>query len=53
MRINNEDSENSEWKREIHEAQILTYMKLAQTPVGLLINFDVQLLKNGIRRLLL
>jgi GxxExxY protein len=37
----------------IHEAQLLTYMKLAEAPVGLLINFNVQLLKNGIRRFVL
>lgn len=37
----------------IHEAQILTYMKLAAIPVGLLINFNVRLLKNGIKRLVL
>lgn len=34
----------------VHEAQILTYMKLAEAPVGLLINFNVKLLKEGIRR---
>ena len=34
----------------IHQAQLLTYMKLAEAPVGLLINFNVQLLKNGVRR---
>ncbi len=37
----------------VHEAQLLTYMKLAEAPVGLLINFNVQLLKNGIRRFVL
>ena len=37
----------------IHEAQILTYMKLAKAPVGLLINFNVELLKEGIRRFVL
>ncbi len=31
----------------IHIAQILTYMKLAQVSVGLLINFNVELLKEG------
>lgn len=31
----------------IHEAQILTYMKLARVSVGLLINFNVELLKEG------
>lgn len=34
----------------IHEAQMLSYMKLAQKRVGLLINFNGQMLKNGIRR---
>jgi GxxExxY protein len=34
----------------IHEAQLLTYMKLASIRTGLLINFNVQLLKNGIKR---
>jgi len=37
----------------IHEAQILTYMRLAKLKVGLLINFNVPLLKKGIRRFLL
>jgi GxxExxY protein len=34
----------------VHEAQILTYMKLANKEIGLLINFNVNLLKDGIRR---
>ncbi len=34
----------------IHEAQLLTYMKLAKCRVGLLINFNVTVLKNGIKR---
>lgn len=34
----------------IHEAQILTYMKLSGIKTGLLINFNIKLLKNGIRR---
>lgn len=33
-----------------HEAQILTYLKLSNRKVGLLINFNVKILKNGIRR---
>jgi GxxExxY protein len=37
----------------IHEAQLLTYMKLAQVPTGLLINFNVRLLKEGIKRFVL
>ena len=34
----------------IHDAQLLTYMKLANISVGLLINFNVPVLRNGIRR---
>ena len=37
----------------IHEAQILTYMKLAKVKVGLLINFNVEALKKGIKRFVL
>lgn len=34
----------------IHQAQLLTYMKITQVPVGLLINFNTSILKNGIIR---
>jgi GxxExxY protein len=34
----------------VHEAQILTYMKFSNKKIGLLINFNVTVLKNGIRR---
>jgi GxxExxY protein len=34
----------------IHDAQLLTYMKLANSSVGLLINFNVPVLRNGVRR---
>jgi len=37
----------------IHDAQLLTYMKLTGSRVGLLINFNVPVLKQGIRRLVL
>ena len=37
----------------IHEAQILTYMKFAEIKIGLLINFNVTKLKNGIKRFVL
>ncbi len=37
----------------IHDAQILTYMKLARIPVGLLMNFNVTRLKDGIKRFVL
>ena len=35
----------------IHEAQLLTYLKLADKKLGLLINFNVKLLKDGIKRM--
>jgi GxxExxY protein len=34
----------------IHEAQLITYLKLSKLPVGLLINFNVSILKSGILR---
>jgi GxxExxY protein len=37
---------------DIHLAQILTYMKLGNYKLGLLINFNVSLLKNGIKRVI-
>ena len=36
----------------IHEAQLLSYLKLSGCKVGLLINFNVQYLKDGIRRMM-
>jgi GxxExxY protein len=35
----------------IHSAQLLSYLKLSGCQVGLLINFNVDILKNGIRRI--
>ena len=37
----------------IHEAQILTYMKFSKIRIGLLINFNVTVLKNGLKRYML
>jgi len=37
----------------IHEAQILTYLRLSRHKVGLIINFNTALLKNGVRRFVL
>jgi GxxExxY protein len=37
----------------VHEAQVLTYMKLANVPIGLLINFNEKYLRNGIKRFVL
>lgn len=38
---------------DIHLAQVLTYLKISQTRLGLLINFNVVHLKQGIRRVIL
>ena len=35
----------------IHQAQLLTYLKLSGYQLGLLLNFNVRLIKDGIRRL--
>lgn len=35
----------------IHKAQLLTYLKLGGWPIGLLINFNVPVLKTGIKRM--
>jgi GxxExxY protein len=37
----------------IHQSQLLTHMKLAGVKIGLLINFNVAKLKDGIRRFVL
>lgn len=37
----------------IHEAQLITYLRLSETRVGSLINFNVHLLKDGIKRMVL
>ena len=34
----------------IHDAQLVSYLKLGGWKIGLLINFNVELLKNGLRR---
>lgn len=34
----------------IHDAQILSYLRLSGRPLGLIINFNVRTLKNGVRR---
>jgi len=35
----------------IHEAQLLSYLRLADKRIGLLINFHVKILKDGVRRI--
>lgn len=37
----------------IHEAQLLTYLKVMDKRIGLLINFNVERLKDGIKRLII
>ena len=36
----------------IHEAQVLSYLKMTNHPLALLINFNVRVLKDGIRRII-
>ena len=35
----------------IHEAQVLTYLKLTGLPTGLLVNFGAETVRRGLRRL--
>lgn len=35
----------------IHEAQLLTYLKLLKSPIGLLINFNVPAVRHGVKRI--
>lgn len=37
---------------EVHLAQILTYLKLSKCKLGMLINFNVKLLKDGVKRVI-
>jgi GxxExxY protein len=37
----------------VHKAQIITYLKLTHNRLGLLINFNVPLIKNGIKRVII
>jgi GxxExxY protein len=38
---------------DVHQAQILTYLKLAELKVGLLLNFNTKSLRDGIKRFIL
>lgn len=37
----------------VHQAQLMTYLKLTENRLGLLINFNVTLFKNGVKRIVL
>jgi GxxExxY protein len=37
----------------VHEAQLLSYLRLTKTRVGLLLNFNVPVLKDGLKRMVL
>jgi GxxExxY protein len=39
--------------KDVHRAQLLTYLKLANKRIGLILNFNVELLKHGIDRMVL
>jgi GxxExxY protein len=39
-----------EMTKDIHIAQLLTYLRLTNISLGLIINFNVSVLKNGVRR---
>ena len=39
--------------KKVHEAQLLTYLKLSDKKVGMLLNFNVALMKDGIKRFVL
>ena len=43
----------TEAHKPLFEAQLLTYLKLSKKRLGLLINFNVPLIKDGIRRIAL
>jgi GxxExxY protein len=38
---------------QVHKAQVLTYLKLTKLRLGLIVNFNVPLIKDGIKRLIL
>lgn len=37
---------------DVHQSQLITYLKLGNYPLGLLINFNTRILKDGIKRLI-
>jgi GxxExxY protein len=47
------DTKSVEALNDVHLAQVLTYLKLSKCRLGLLINFNVKYLKDGIKRVIL
>lgn len=41
-----------EFLNEVHFAQLLTYLRLGNYPLGLLLNFNVKMMKEGIKRII-
>ena len=41
----------TEQEQPVHKAQVLTYLRLTQLKLGLLLNFGQKLLRNGIERI--
>jgi GxxExxY protein len=46
------ESKSVEEIKPVHQKQLLTYLRLAKKPLGLLLNFNVPLLKDGITRII-
>ena len=46
------ETKTVEFFTDVHFAQVLTYLRLGNFRLGLLINFQVALLKNGIKRII-
>lgn len=42
----------AETHTDVHFAQVLTYFRLGEYPLGLLLNFQTRILKNGIKRII-
>ena len=46
------DTKSVEALNDVYLAQVLTYLKLSKSKLGLLINFNVKYLKDGIKRVI-
>ena len=50
MQINDVELKASESIQPIHKAQLLTYLRLMDKQLGLILNFNVPLMRDGIQR---